>query len=104
MSFCPATGRVHSFGPINLTFPRIFTALRGDTENAPLQAKLNDLAELIAELGSAAGLILFTALMIRFFVKLGQGDNRTSKQKGIAFVQILIISVTLIVVAVPEGW
>jgi hypothetical protein len=28
---------------------------------------------------------------------------RTSNQKGIAFVQILIISVTLIVVAVPEG-
>jgi len=28
---------------------------------------------------------------------------RTANQKGIAFVQILIISVTLIVVAVPEG-
>jgi Ca2+-transporting ATPase len=46
-------------------------ALRGDTENTPLQLKLNDLAELIAKLGSAAGLILFTALMIRFFVQLG---------------------------------
>jgi len=28
---------------------------------------------------------------------------RTANQKGIAFVQILIISVTVIVVAVPEG-
>ncbi|OBZ72072.1 Calcium-transporting ATPase 2 [Grifola frondosa] len=83
---------------------RIMMALRGDTENTPLQIKLNNLAELIAKLGSAAGLILFTALMIRFFVQLGTGSpQRTSNQYGIAFVQILIISVTLIVVAVPEG-
>ena len=66
--------------------------------------KLNDLAELIAKLGSAAGLILFIALMIRFFVQLGTNNpERSANEKGIAFVQILIISVTLIVVAVPEG-
>ena len=46
-------------------------ALRGDTENTPLQVKLNNLAETIAKLGSAAGLFLFTALMIRFFISLG---------------------------------
>ncbi|KAJ4479980.1 Ca-transporting ATPase [Lentinula aciculospora] len=83
---------------------RIMMALRGDSENTPLQLKLNDLAELIAKLGSAAGLILFTALMIRFFVQLGTGEPvRSASEKGIAFVNILIISVTLIVVAVPEG-
>ncbi|KAI0077064.1 calcium-translocating P-type ATPase [Panus rudis PR-1116 ss-1] len=83
---------------------RIMMALRGDNENTPLQTKLNYLAELIAKLGSAAGLILFTALMIRFFVQLGtKNPPRTSNQYGIAFVQILIISVTLVVVAVPEG-
>ncbi|KDQ57233.1 hypothetical protein JAAARDRAFT_35849 [Jaapia argillacea MUCL 33604] len=83
---------------------RIMMALRGDTENTPLQLKLNNLAELIAKLGSLAGLILFSALMIRFFVQLGTGEpSRTANQKGIAFTQILIISVTLIVVAVPEG-
>ena len=82
----------------------MFAALRGDTANTPLQAKLNDLAELIAKLGSAAGLILFTALLIRFFVQLVTNNpQRTPSQWGIAFVQILIISVTLIVVAVPEG-
>jgi P-type Ca2+ transporter type 2C len=48
-------------------------ALCGDAENTPLQLKLNALAELIAKLGSAAGLILFTALLIRFFVQLGTG-------------------------------
>jgi Ca2+-transporting ATPase len=50
------------------------SALRGDTENTPLQLKLNALAELIAKIGSAAGLALFIALMIRFFVQLGTGD------------------------------
>ena len=66
--------------------------------------KLNNLAELIAKLGSAAGLLLFVALLIRFFVQLGTGSPvRSAKEKGLAFVQILIISVTLIVVAVPEG-
>ncbi|KAG6918647.1 hypothetical protein DXG01_012766 [Tephrocybe rancida] len=83
---------------------RIMMALQSDPETTPLQLKLNALAELIAKLGSIAGLILFTALMIRFFVQLGQNDPvRTANQKGIAFVNILIISVTLIVVAVPEG-
>ncbi|KAF9448305.1 calcium-transporting ATPase [Macrolepiota fuliginosa MF-IS2] len=83
---------------------RIMTALRTETEDTPLQIKLNHLAELIAKIGSAAGLILFIALLIRFFVQLGTGEPvRTASQKGIAFVNILIISVTLIVVAVPEG-
>ncbi|KDQ58253.1 hypothetical protein JAAARDRAFT_47360 [Jaapia argillacea MUCL 33604] len=57
---------------------QIMMALHGDTENTPLQLKLNHLPELIAKLG-------------------------TANQKGIAFTQILIISVTLIVVPVPEG-
>ncbi|KAI0671871.1 calcium-translocating P-type ATPase [Trametes maxima] len=83
---------------------RIMMALRGDAENTPLQIKLNNLAELIARLGSAAGLLLFTALMIRFFVQLGtHNPERSPSQWGMAFVQILIIAVTLIVVAVPEG-
>ena len=65
--------------------------------------KLNALAELIAKIGSLAGLLLFSALMIRFFVQLGTDPHRTANQKAMSFVQILIISVTLIVVAVPEG-
>jgi hypothetical protein len=51
-----------------------YTALRGDSENTPLKIKLNDLAELTAKLSSVAGLLLFTALMIRFFVQLGTND------------------------------
>ncbi|PPQ77122.1 hypothetical protein CVT25_010816 [Psilocybe cyanescens] len=83
---------------------RIMMALRGDTENTPLQLKLNALAELIAKIGSVAGAILFFSLMIRYFVQLGQNNPvRNANEKGIAFVNILIIAVTLVVVAVPEG-
>jgi hypothetical protein len=52
-------------------------AMRGDAENTPLQLKLNNLAELIAKAGAGAGLILFVALMIRFFVGLSTDPNRS---------------------------
>lgn len=79
------------------------TALQGDTEDTPLQLKLNHLAELIAKAGSAAGLILFGSLMIRFFVNLARDSGRTADEKAQNFISILIIAVTVVVVAVPEG-
>jgi len=72
-------------------------ALRGDTDPTPPQDN-------ISKVGGAADLMLFIVLRVRFFVRLGTGEPaRTPSEKGIAFTQILIISVTLIVVAVPEG-
>ena len=65
--------------------------------------KLNRLAELIAKFGATAGGTLFFALFIRFCVQLKQNPDRTADEKGQAFISILIISVTLVVVAVPEG-
>ncbi|TIB02081.1 hypothetical protein E3P94_01236 [Wallemia ichthyophaga] len=83
---------------------RILASLNDeDDEGTPLQSKLNDLAELIAKVASVAGLLLFIALMIRFFVGLKENPDRTPREKGQNFIEILIISVTLIVVAVPEG-
>lgn len=66
-------GMSASYHKHNIPCLYTITALRGDTENTPLQLKLNALAELIAKIGSLAGLLLFTALMIRFFVELGKG-------------------------------
>ncbi|KAH8109786.1 E1-E2 ATPase-domain-containing protein [Phellopilus nigrolimitatus] len=72
-----------------------FTTLRTDNNNTPLQMKLNNLAELIAKLRSTVGLLLFVVLLIRFFAQLSTGDPvRLVDQKGLAFVQILIISLT----------
>ncbi len=82
---------------------KLMLSLRSDAEDTPLQSKLNRLADLIAWLGSAAGIILFTALMIRFFVHLAQEPDRSSNDKAQDFIQILIIAVTVVVVAVPEG-
>lgn len=47
-----------------------------DDEGTPLQTKLNDLAELIAKIASIAGLLLFIALMIKFFVNLKRHPDR----------------------------
>jgi Ca2+-transporting ATPase len=49
-------------------------ALRTDAENTPLQLKLNVLADLIAKIGSIAGIILFSTLMIIFMVQLVTGS------------------------------
>jgi Ca2+-transporting ATPase len=78
--------------------------MQGEAENTPLQIKLNHLAELIAKAGAIAGGTLFCALMIRVFVDLGRGEpGRDANDKAQQFIQILIISVTLVVVAIPEG-
>ncbi|KAH8978135.1 calcium-translocating P-type ATPase [Lactarius hatsudake] len=82
---------------------RIMIALRRDSENTPLQLKLNDLSEAIAKIGSIAGGLLFAALLVRYFVQLATNSpQRSSSEKGIAFVNILIIALTLVVAAVPE--
>ena len=49
-------------------------AVHTDTENTPFQLKLNILAEFIAKVGRVAGIVHFTALMIRFFVQLETGN------------------------------
>lgn len=80
----------------------LLAALKQPAEITPLQEKLNRLAEIIAKLGSAAGVILFASLMIRFFTQLDD-PGQTKDDKAQSFIQILIIAVTIIVVAVPEG-
>ena len=77
-------------------------ALKEDAEATPLQSKLNTMAEYIAKLGGAAALLLFIVLLIKFLVQL-RHSTATPAQKGQTFLQILIVSITVVVVAVPEG-
>ncbi len=77
-------------------------ALNEDPEITPLQSKLNVIAEYIAKLGGAAGLLLFVVLFIEFLVRLPKSDA-TPAAKGQQFLNIFIVVVTIIVVAVPEG-
>jgi Ca2+-transporting ATPase len=77
-------------------------SVRVEVEPTPLQKKLEGLALAIAKLGSTAAGLLFFVLLFRFLAGLS-GDNRTGPEKGSAFLDILIVAITIIVVAVPEG-
>ncbi|PPJ53383.1 hypothetical protein CBER1_01013 [Cercospora berteroae] len=86
----------------NSTYGRTMLSLQESNDATPLQAKLNNLAEYIAKLGSAAALLLFVVLLIKFLAGLPNND-RTPADKGQQFMRILITAVTIVVVAVPEG-
>ncbi|KAI9763950.1 MAG: hypothetical protein M1840_008984 [Geoglossum simile] len=87
---------------VNSSYGKTMMALTEDTEVTPLQKKLNVLAEYIAKLGGAAALLLFIVVFIKFLVQL-RGSTATSSEKGQNFLQILIVAITVVVVAVPEG-
>jgi Ca2+-transporting ATPase len=87
---------------VNSSHGKIMMSLREDQEATPLQSKLNILAEYIAKLGGAAGLLLFVVLFIKFLVGL-KGSDLSPAEKGQQFLGIFIVTVTIIVVAVPEG-
>lgn len=86
----------------NSTYGKTMLSLHESNDATPLQAKLNKLAEYIAKLGSAAALLLFVILLIKFLAQLPNND-RTPAAKGQQFMTILITAVTIVVVAVPEG-
>ncbi|RWA06250.1 hypothetical protein EKO27_g8860 [Xylaria grammica] len=90
-----STGIYSSYG-------RTLMSLNEDPEITPLQSKLNIVAEYIAKLGGAAGLVLFAVLFIEFLVRLS-GSHASPSEKGQQFIRIFIVVVTIIVVAVPEG-
>lgn len=81
---------------------RTTMAMRTEGQATPLQLRLSRVADAIAKLGGAASALLFIVLLIEFLVRLKSNDS-SSKNKGQEFLQILIVSVTLLVVAVPEG-
>ncbi|KAI0110666.1 plasma membrane calcium-transporting ATPase [Hypoxylon sp. NC0597] len=87
---------------VNSSFGKIMMSVRTDIEATPLQKKLERLAVAIAKLGGSAACLLFFVLLFRFLGGLPT-DARTSSEKASAFLDILIVAVTIIVVAVPEG-
>jgi P-type Ca2+ transporter type 2C len=87
---------------VNSSYGKTLMSLQDEGQTTPLQMKLNVLAEQIAKLGLAAGLLLFVVLFIKFLAELKNIDGG-SQVKGQRFLQIFIVAVTIIVVAVPEG-
>ena len=87
---------------VNSSYGKTMMSLQDEGQTTPLQMKLNVLAEYIAKLGLAAGLLLFVVLFIKFLAELKNIEGG-SQIKGQRFLQIFIVAVTIIVVAVPEG-
>jgi P-type Ca2+ transporter type 2C len=87
---------------VNSSYGKTMMSLQDEGQTTPLQMKLNVLAEYIAKLGLAAGLLLFVVLFIKFLAELKNMDGG-AQDKGQRFLQIFIVAVTIIVVAVPEG-
>lgn len=87
----------------NSYYGRTMMALRTEAESTPLQEKLNHLAEMIAKLGSAAGLLMLIVLLIRYFVGWKDGVPTQPTDIVLEIMKILIVVVTIVVVAVPEG-
>ncbi|KAI1837832.1 hypothetical protein DTO006G1_4509 [Penicillium roqueforti] len=93
---------VTSVGPYS-TYGRILLSLQTPNDPTPLQVKLGKLADWIGYLGTAAAGILFFVLLFRFVADLPNHPERNGAVKGKEFVDILIVAVTVIVVAIPEG-
>ncbi|PYH79600.1 calcium-translocating P-type ATPase [Aspergillus uvarum CBS 121591] len=92
---------VLSVGP-HSTHGRIMMSLGTESDPTPLQVKLSRLASWIGWFGLAAALLLFFVLLFRFLAQL-PGNPAPSTVKGQIFMDILIVTVTVIVVAIPEG-
>lgn len=93
---------VTSVGPYS-SHGRIMLSLQATNDPTPLQVKLGRLADWIGYLGSGAALVLFLVLLFRFVADLPNHPDTPSAVKGKEFVDILIVAVTVIVVAIPEG-
>ncbi|KAH6609034.1 p-type calcium atpase [Trichoderma cornu-damae] len=101
---CRGVGRflVLSVGE-NSAHGRTLMSLREDVEETPLQAKLGRLGKQLIVFGAAAGAIYFLILFVRFLVRLPRHKHAGPTQKAEAFLHIVMLAITIVVITVPEG-
>ncbi|EHK19288.1 cation transporting ATPase [Trichoderma virens Gv29-8] len=101
---CRGVGRflVLSIGE-NSAYGRTLMSLREDIEETPLQAKLGRLGKQLIIFGATAGAIYFLILFIRYLVRLPHHRHARPTQKAEAFLHIVMLAVTIVVITVPEG-
>ena len=93
-----ATGVKSSYG-------KLVMSLQDDVESTPLQSKLNKLADNIGKLAIAAAVLYFIVVFIEYLVRITRGSQVDARpeEKGQDFLQIFVVSVSIVVVAIPEG-
>ncbi|KAI9012260.1 hypothetical protein DFJ74DRAFT_771667 [Hyaloraphidium curvatum] len=77
-----------------------------DDSQTPLQRRLRDVALTVGKIGFSAGLVTFVVLLVRWAVLLAahlQGGGVWEWNLLMEMVKFFVISVTVVVVAVPEG-
>jgi Ca2+-transporting ATPase len=87
---------------VHSTNGKLLTSLSEDTESTPLQKKLARVADQIAIAGFSVAVVLFLTLTIKFLSTL-PSSSATPSERAQTFLQIVIVSISLVVVAVPEG-
>eukprot|EP00730_Choanoeca_flexa_P001990 TRINITY_DN10871_c0_g2_i2.p1 TRINITY_DN10871_c0_g2~~TRINITY_DN10871_c0_g2_i2.p1 ORF type:complete len:1169 (+),score=386.65 TRINITY_DN10871_c0_g2_i2:156-3662(+) len=80
---------------------RIMLALRTPDEDTPLQEKLSKLADAIGNFGIFAAVFIFSIQLIKYFAI--NGDDLDGGETGQNVVDFLVIAISIVVVAVPEG-
>eukprot|EP00158_Paraphelidium_tribonemae_P007500 Partr_v1_DN28270_c3_g1_i4_m75374 putative ATPase, Ca transporting, plasma membrane len=90
---------------VNSFYGKTMLGLRVETEDTPLQVKLNALADSIAGLGIAVAVLLFVVLITKFIItqSIAGWDKISGGQIAHMIISIFIQTIIIIVVAVPEG-
>ncbi|ORY05891.1 calcium-translocating P-type ATPase [Basidiobolus meristosporus CBS 931.73] len=81
---------------------RTMMSLRSESTETPLQLKLNNLAETIAKLGGAAAVVMLIVLLLQYLIPFKDGIPPATVIID-RIVDIFITTITIVVVAVPEG-
>ncbi len=102
-----ATALVLAVGPNSIAGQASMLIQEAESETSPMQAKLDDLAELIAKLGLGAAVLTFIILIIRFAISFAQKAPGYSVwnhgKHWQEIIQFIITAITVLVVAIPEG-
>ncbi|EDQ87811.1 uncharacterized protein MONBRDRAFT_33171 [Monosiga brevicollis MX1] len=82
-------------------YGQVMLALRTPDEDTPLQEKLSRLADAIGNFGIIAAVFIFVIQMIKYFAI--NGSDLDGDETGNNVVGFLVIAISIVVVAVPEG-
>lgn len=91
---------------VNSAHGKTMMSLKTEVESTPLQERLSELSDSISVFGCASAIVLFIVLFIQFLFDIKEGGKLADlppAKRGSHFMSILITSITVIVVAVPEG-